>query len=63
MVNLGFGIILLMILGFVQYSWLYDSNNGVAIEFKSTWSYIVTTVLLGVLVGYLITNGIYQSFY
>ncbi|WP_347552424.1 hypothetical protein ABFG93_08820 [Pseudalkalibacillus hwajinpoensis] len=62
MTNLAFGIILFLILGFVQYSWFYDPNNGVAIDFKSKSSYIITTIVLGALVGYLITTGIFQSY-
>ena len=51
---------LFLMLGFVQYSWIYEPVNGIGIEFKSKWSYISMSVFLGLLVGYLITTGIYQ---
>ncbi|MFK3961426.1 hypothetical protein [Guptibacillus hwajinpoensis] len=60
MTNLGFGVMLFLMLGFVQYSWIYEPVNGIGIEFKSKWSYISMSVFLGLLVGYLITTGIYQ---
>ncbi|MBN8209322.1 hypothetical protein JI666_11240 [Bacillus sp. NTK071] len=62
MTSLASGIMLLFILGFVQYSWLYEPINGVSIEFQSKWSYIFISTFLGVLVGYLITTGLHYSY-
>ncbi|TKD68655.1 hypothetical protein [Pseudalkalibacillus hwajinpoensis] len=61
MTSLASGIMLLFILGFVQYSWLYEPINGVAIDFQSKWSYYIISTTLGVLVGYLITTGLHFS--
>ncbi|MYL65822.1 hypothetical protein GLW07_20880 [Bacillus hwajinpoensis] len=62
MTNLGFGVMLFVILGYVQYSWIYETVDGIGYEFKSKWSYISMSVFLGVLVGYFITTGLYQAY-
>ncbi|WP_270182402.1 hypothetical protein [Alkalihalobacillus sp. CinArs1] len=62
MTSFLYGIIFFIMLGFVQYSWFYEPTHGPAIEFSSTRSYIVTSIVLGLLVGYLVTSGITQLY-
>ncbi|WP_377891479.1 hypothetical protein [Alkalihalobacillus sp. R86527] len=62
MTNFLFGMILFIILGMIQYSWFYEPAHGPVIEFNSKWSYIGTSILLGLLVGYLVTSGLTQLY-
>ncbi|MBN8209976.1 hypothetical protein JI666_14570 [Bacillus sp. NTK071] len=63
MTNIAFGIVLLLANGLVQYSWFFDANNGVAIDFKSKRSYVITTILLTLFTIYLLVTGISSTFY
>lgn len=63
MTNIAFGIFLLLANGLVQYSWFVDPNNGVAIDFKSKRSYVITTILLSLFTIYLLVTGISSTFY
>lgn len=62
MINFVFGIVLLIVIGFVQYSWFFDPNNGIAIDFKSKKSYIITSISLAVFATYLLATGVANTF-
>ncbi|WP_377890982.1 hypothetical protein [Alkalihalobacillus sp. R86527] len=54
MINIAFGIALIIVFALVQYSWFFDTNNGLAIDFKSKkilcsnehWISIVRSILI-----------------
>ncbi|MCA0988609.1 hypothetical protein [Guptibacillus algicola] len=62
MINIAFGIALLIVCAIVQYSWFFDTNNGIAIDFKSKRSYILTSIALVVFAVYLLATGIANTF-
>ncbi|MFQ3546574.1 hypothetical protein Q7A53_21030 [Halobacillus rhizosphaerae] len=62
MINLFLGIMVFLLIGIILWSYLFDPNNGLVVS-ASKKGFILLLIVLGLLCIYLLSTGIFYSFF